>query len=134
MALAELGRVACRLGDHQRAARHFADALAVYQGLQSRWGMVEGLEGLATVIAGRKQSAGAAWVFGAAAAGREALGLPLLPPADAVAHECALAETRRTAGAAWAPAWETGRSTALNDAVAMVLREWAETSSLAREP
>ena len=84
------------------------------------------LEDIAASLAALGQAPAAARLFGAAAAFRSSIGIPLLPP-DKPDHDRAVAAVRTRLGAAvFAAAWDSGHALAAVDAV-------AEASALARQ-
>jgi predicted ATPase len=100
-ALLELGQTALQRGDLQQAAHHFGEVLTRNRELGSRQALVEGLEGLAAVAAGRGQFALAARLLGAATAEREVKRFPVVPRGDGPALEARIEAARTAALEAW---------------------------------
>jgi predicted ATPase/DNA-binding XRE family transcriptional regulator len=120
LVLHELGLVAQAQGRPQRAARLHRDGLALAWEIGDRRRTAFCLEGLAAAI-GAGRPLYAAWLFGSAAALREAIGTPL-PPAERVAYEHSIAAARAAADqAAFAAAWEAGHALPIQQVVDQAL-------------
>jgi hypothetical protein len=110
--------VLCELGAADEAARLFAEALAICRQLGEHRVMLRCLEGVAIVAGDRGDGGGAALLWGAAAALREAIGMPV-PPSERLAQEVARRRARtHIEAAAWATAWATGQGLTLAEALA----------------
>jgi diguanylate cyclase (GGDEF)-like protein len=125
MALTELGYVVWMQGDQARARVLFGEALTIYQQIGGRLkdGEAGALEGVATLLNERGDSAGAARLFGAAEQMREEYKQPLRPMARP-RYEAAVAAVRRSLPeAALAHAWAEGRRMKLAQALGYALRQ-----------
>lgn len=112
-------RAAAR-GDHERAVRLIADALAVHDELGVQFKVAEDLERLAAVAAGTRSET-AVRLLGAAEALREAIGAPMFP-VDRVECDRAVATTRARLGAEqFEAAWAAGRRLTVEAAVTEAL-------------
>jgi predicted ATPase/DNA-binding CsgD family transcriptional regulator len=123
-----LGGVAWAQGRHQEAARLYAASLQIQRGEAFRSGIAQCLEGLASVCAQRAMAVSrsalargeelgvAARLFGAAAALRQAIGVPV-PPVDRPAHDAALGTVRRELGPELGPAWAVGWAAPLEESI-----------------
>jgi non-specific serine/threonine protein kinase len=121
--LGNLGRVVFRQGEYGRAAALQAEGLLLSRDLGARHLQTLGLEGLAWVAAARGQALRAAWLGGAAAELRGALGTPL-PTAARADHDQAVLAMRAALGEqAFAAAWAEGRSLSLEEAIACALQD-----------
>jgi predicted ATPase/DNA-binding CsgD family transcriptional regulator/DNA-binding XRE family transcriptional regulator len=115
--LAGVAFVARDQGQEERALTHLFEALTLFRDLGDRWMLAHVLEGLAG-IAATWQPERAARLLGAAAALREASGLPV-EPAYLASHERAAAATRAALGdAAFAAACSAGAGLSLERALA----------------
>ncbi len=113
-----LGDVAREEVDDAAAAAHYQEALDLWQELGDKLGIIECLEGLAGVSSDRRT---AARLFGAAAAWRAALDVPLAPAARAM-HEREVEAVRRALGAAaFARETEIGSGQDLAEATTLAL-------------
>jgi predicted ATPase/class 3 adenylate cyclase len=122
-ALTTLGHLARVQGEHARAAALLAEGLALQRELGDQHGIAESLEGLAGVVGVQGQPERAALLFGAAEALRDAMGAPL-PPAGRADYERSVAAVRaQLDAAAFAAAWAEGRSTPLEQAIAVALAQ-----------
>jgi predicted ATPase/DNA-binding XRE family transcriptional regulator len=119
LALHELGVIVCAQGDHARAVALLRDGLGLAWSIGDRRRAAFCLEGLALGRACRPLDA--ARLLGAAAALREALGVPL-PAAERAEYERAIAVVRTGAGpTAFAAAWEKGRAMPIEQVIGDVL-------------
>ena len=123
LSLYNLADVLCDAGDHSRARALHAEALALFREVSHRWGMIVSLEGLARTAAASATDpellSCAARLWGACAAARTALGVPL-PPNEHATYEGAETALRAGLGeAAWAAARAEGHAMALEEAVAL---------------
>jgi predicted ATPase/Tfp pilus assembly protein PilF len=110
--LANLGKVALTEGDYAQARQRFTETLRQGQPLEDKEMLALALEGLAAVVAQRGASNRAAWLWGAAEALREAVGLPL-PPRERPLYEREIEGARAQIDAAtWDQAWQEGRESA----------------------
>src|SRR5215207_9086915 len=122
-ALDNLGWAALVRGDHQRAEALHEESLMLCKELGDKLIGSESIEGLACAAAAKGEAERAAILFGAAEALREAVGYQQTP------RECSLREPylttarSRVGEAAWASAWEEGRSMAFEDVITYALEE-----------
>jgi predicted ATPase/DNA-binding SARP family transcriptional activator len=93
ISLINLGRAAFLLGDTAQAAGFFRDSLALKVALADKEGIAWNLEGLAGVASALKRPERAARLYGAAAALREAIGIPV-PGPDVPLYERIISEAR----------------------------------------
>lgn len=122
VAISLLGIGALRQQDRQRAVRLLSEGLALHIKFGMRLGVATCLEALAEINAHRHPKR-AATLFGAAEALREAVGIPR-PPADRGTYDQTVAVVRaRLGAAAFEAEWAAGRTTSMDDAVAMVLSD-----------
>jgi predicted ATPase/transcriptional regulator with XRE-family HTH domain len=116
-----LGRALLGQRDYRRAIALFRESLPRLVDAGNRDAAAHALQGLAAARAALGDARGAARLFGAAAALREAVGAPLAP-ADRAAHDRDLAATRAALDeAAFAAAWAAGQALPLDQAVAEAL-------------
>lgn len=115
--LHNLGYVAQHRGVLPEALGRFREALALQCGLDNQAGIAECLAGIAGVLAMEGQGEGAARLFGAAEALREAAGA-VLWPANRIEFERTLACLRKSLDEdSLAEAWTLGRRMSLEEAV-----------------
>jgi tetratricopeptide (TPR) repeat protein len=120
-ALDHLGRVALSQGNADEAARCHTVGLALAWEFGDRARVAWCLEGLAAVAATQTDGRRAARLFGTAAALRNVIGAPL-PPSQRSWHGHQLAAARATlAEAAFAAAWDEGRTASLEHVVTRAL-------------
>ena len=81
------------------------------------------LAGLAQVAGAAGDAEGAARLFGAAEALRQAIGAPIHPPESALYESCIEAVRCRLGRQAFEAAWAEGRALSLEQAVAFALEE-----------
>ncbi len=119
--LHNLGHVAHHQGEHERAASLFGESLMLYQELEHRSGIITDLAGLAGVSASQGQALWAAQLFGAVEhiLSQSGEGLEATDQAE-YDRNLALVHSQLD-DAAYAAAWEQGRSMALDQAVAYAL-------------
>ena len=123
--LTNLGNVAHVLGDYARARALFEESLALCRELGEQQGIAANLEGLARLAPAPGTTpailAHAVCLFGAAAALRAAIGMPL-PLNEREGYERATTAVRAAVGeAAWATAWAEGQALTLEQAVSLAL-------------
>jgi DNA-binding CsgD family transcriptional regulator len=131
VSLLYLGHLAQTAGDLATAAVRYDESLALWweEGFQP--GLVEALSGVATAAVARSQPARAARLFGAAAAMREAIGLPAWLP-ERTLYERSLDRLRGTmSDAAFAAAWTAGQAMPAQAAVTEALAGRAPASPAA---
>jgi predicted ATPase/DNA-binding CsgD family transcriptional regulator len=117
--LAGLGRVAMDLGATEQARRHLTRSLRLSHATGARISIARGLEAFASLAGHEGQPELAVQLAAAAAALREAAGLPPLPGARTESY---LAPARRQLGnAAIARLWASGRVLTSEAAVALAL-------------
>ena len=122
-ALTNLGTVAREQGDYGQAAALYKESLALRgTGERDAWGVddeAECLEGLAAVACALGQAERAARLCAAAAALREAIGVPPPSPAVRATYERTVATARAHLDeVTFATAWQEGRAMALEQAIA----------------
>ncbi len=116
--LSNLGEVARDLGEHAAAVAYYREGLGLWADLKDRWNTAATLDGLAGLAAELRRPDAAVRLFGAAAAMRDAAGVPL-PPNERAEHERYLGLAREALGeASFAAAWKAGQSLALEEAIA----------------
>jgi DNA-binding CsgD family transcriptional regulator len=116
--LAGLGRVAMDLGAIEQARRHLTRSLRLSHATGSRIGVARGLEAFAALTGHEGRSELAVQLAAAAAALREAAGLPPLSGARVEAY---LAQARRLGDATVARLWASGQALTSEAAVALAL-------------
>jgi tetratricopeptide (TPR) repeat protein len=130
LALHLLGRIAQRHGDLARASRLLAESLLARHDAAS-YDVPETLEGLASLATaraaqeadGQRHAIRAARLWGAAAAARDALSIPMRPiDQETSSREMSTARTQ-LGEAAWAAAWAEGQAMSLEQAIANALQE-----------
>ena len=121
-ALATLGDLAWRRGDLEQAASVWGQALTIRSRLADRRGIAGCLERLALALAASDHLESAAWLFGAADAQHEALGIELRHDEE-IDHAHLLAATRQRLGDAFEPAWLAGRSATPDEAIARAVED-----------
>jgi predicted ATPase/DNA-binding XRE family transcriptional regulator len=111
------GYAALARNDARRALSSMREGLVTFWELGDPWGVTEGLEGTAAVLARDGNALGAHRIAGAADAQREAAGTRPLP-ADHAVLERALEQVRHDGDPlAWMAAWEEGRTLPVDEAV-----------------
>src|SRR5262249_51860370 len=108
-ALATLGDLAWRRGDVEQAASLWRQALAVRSRLADRRGIAGCLERLALALTADDRLEAAAWLFGAADAQHEVLGIGLRHDEE-IDHAQLVTATRQRLGDAFERAWLAGRA------------------------
>ena len=116
--LAGLGRVAMDLGAIEQARRHLTRSLRLSHATGARIGVARGLEAFAALTGHEGQPELAVQLAAAAAALREAAGLPPLSGARVEAY---LAQARRLGDATVARLWASGQALTSEAAVALAL-------------
>jgi non-specific serine/threonine protein kinase len=112
-----LGEVARRRGDRHAAAGYYREALAQVLATGYPWGVAGVFEALAPLAREIGDFAIAARLYGAAAALRDELGVPVHAP-DRPAHDAAVARVRAAIGPErFAAAWDEGRTRPLPQSV-----------------
>src|SRR5262249_2493210 len=110
ISLDSLGTLAYAQGEYEAACARYHDSLPIRGELGSKEGIAENLEGLAGVLVAGERREQAARLLGAAAALREALGVPPWPH-EREKRERWLSEARAALGdAAFVAAWQAGRA------------------------
>ncbi len=128
ISLHELARVTLVQGDRERAAALEKEALMFRRDQGEMWGIAEGLEGFAAIVWAREQPERTARLLGAAAALREAIGVPL-PAADLSDRDGTLAAVRAKLGdEPLAAAWAQGRAMTFEAALEYAFAESAPSS------
>jgi predicted ATPase/DNA-binding XRE family transcriptional regulator len=128
--LITLAGTASDQGDYRRAAAVLEEALTAAREVGDKRSVAMGLEEMAAVASADGRARQAARLLGAAEALRVVVGAPR-PPADRARCERRIAAARADLGdRAFAAAWDSGRSLALEDAVteALTLVVWPPTS------
>jgi DNA-binding NarL/FixJ family response regulator len=121
--LLTLGWIEQQLAETPATAARFTESLALFQEFGDRPHMLDCLEGIASVAAAHGQAAWAARLLGAAAALREALGVPVAAT-ERPHYERILATVRaQLDSAAFSAAWESGRVLSIDDAVGLARQE-----------
>ena len=107
------------LGDYEEATVVLAEGIRRARHSEDERTLARGVMGVAALIANTSQAALAVQLFAAAAAARDALGLPLRP-AQVASHDRILANLRTKLGArAFASRWAEGESLGIGDAVSL---------------
>jgi predicted ATPase/DNA-binding CsgD family transcriptional regulator len=125
--LAGLGRVAMDLGAIEQARRHLTRSLRLSYATGSRIGVARGLEAFAALTGHEGRPELAVELAAAAAALREAAGLPPLSGARVEAY---LAQARRLGDATVARLWASGQALTSEAAVALALDAPAPSAAL----
>jgi predicted ATPase/DNA-binding XRE family transcriptional regulator len=113
--LINLGHVARDQGSYQEGASHYREALTILEEIGDKGVLAECLEGLAAVDVMSGDPGKAATLFGAAAALREVVAVPL-SPAERPNYDHYLSATRAGLDEAnWLAAWEEGQTMTLDD-------------------
>ncbi|MCX7755203.1 MAG: tetratricopeptide repeat protein [Anaerolineales bacterium] len=134
LALYALGLTALARQDEEHAQSLLRQSLSLYHSLALPSGLVESLEALAEATRRQGQPQRAARWLAAAAAQREALEMPVLPP-ERGRHEQTLAALRTALGqAAFESAWSEGHAVSLEQIVAEALGEERPTEVPAAAP
>lgn len=116
--LSNLGHVAADQGDHQRAIALYRESLELQADVGDLRGIAWSLERIPALPVAWQWPEQAARLFGAAAAARDAAGLPL-PPAGRDWYDRAVAELQARLGeATLQAAWAAGRALPLSQAIA----------------
>ena len=120
MALHNQGHTALRLGEPDRARTLFSESLALYASMDNRRGVCLCLAGLAGVAARHGRAELAAQLLAAVSVHLQPLGAHLMGPADQAEYDWHLAAAKEALGAAaFAAAWDAGRSLTFEQAVAL---------------
>ena len=125
--LAGLGRVAMDLGAIEQARRHLTRSLRLSHATGSRIGVARGLEAFAALTGHEGRPELAVQLAAAAAALREAAGLP---PLSGARIEAYLAQARRLGDATVARLWASGQALTSEAAVALALDAAAPSAAL----
>lgn len=121
LSLRFLGQIARRQQDDHRAAQLFGESLAVDWRSAQGWHVAGSLEGLAGIAVTSGHPALAARIFGAEAALRDTIGVPL-EPALLSDYDACLASARADLGEpAFAAAWNAGRLGGIEHAIELAL-------------
>ena len=115
--LNNLARAVQAQGDSPRAAALWRESLVLSRDLGDRWKIAMALEGLAGLSAARRQPERAAWLYGAAEALREAIGVPLWPSLRAEYDDIVARVGARLGVVAFDAAWAGGRALPLDAAI-----------------
>ena len=119
--LNQLGVLAYREGDHRWAQELLRESLEGHQDLGDRWRAASVLEVLAEVMCAQGRPEPAACLFGAAAAVREAITVPV-PLCERADHEEGISATRAELGeAAWEAAFAEGKAMTFEEVVEYAL-------------
>jgi predicted ATPase/DNA-binding CsgD family transcriptional regulator len=133
-ALHGLGLADMLSGDARQAGVNFLGALQIRLELGDRRGVVESVEGVASVAASLGQPPVAATLFGAASALREQIGAPM-PAPDRPRHEKLVESVRRSLPlAAFSSNWKTGTGLSLPEAADLALAAAREVTSALEQP
>jgi tetratricopeptide (TPR) repeat protein len=118
ISLHNLGKVAESRGDYEAARARYEESLTLHREVGERRGIAECLLGFAGVAAAAGQPERAARLFGAAAALREAIGVPMAP-VDRADYDRHVAAVHAALGeTAFAGAWSAGHDMTLEQAIA----------------
>jgi predicted ATPase/DNA-binding winged helix-turn-helix (wHTH) protein len=120
-ALGHLGQVACSQGDYMRARALLAESMALFRATGDRCGIAACLEAVAEIAGAQSQIAQAARLWGAAAATREAIGIPLAPVGRAHYEWQLTSVCAQLDPALWRDAWAEGRAMTMEQALAYAL-------------
>jgi hypothetical protein len=119
LSLANLGLVALSQGIEEKAAHLFTESIGMFRELGVKQGIATCLEGLAEVATRAGDPERATTLYGAADALREAT-VAIRPPYEDADYQRGLAFTRAALNdAAFAGAWERGRTIDVDQAVEM---------------
>jgi predicted ATPase/class 3 adenylate cyclase/Tfp pilus assembly protein PilF len=119
--LNQLGRVALRSGDIAKARTLFEESLTIFQELGQKRNIALSLVGLAVITSQENQAELAARMFGAAERLLNDIGA-VLDPADRAEYDRGVASVRAQIDpAAFAAAWEAGRTVPLEDVISSEL-------------
>ncbi len=127
LALKTVASVAFELGELASARALYGESLAIEGVLGDRRGIAFSLEGLAEVVAVLGDARRAAGIWGAAERLREEIGSPLAP-IERSHYDRGVVAARASLGddAAFNGAWQEGRVSTLEQAIAIALAEAAE--------
>lgn len=114
------GRLALAQGAHVQAYTMFAEALSILFAVRDDWGTPQGLEGVASAIAGLGHSRDAARLLGAASAVRRRTGSPWLP-AERALLDVVMESLRTALGDGFAGAWSEGEALTRDAALQLAL-------------
>jgi predicted ATPase/DNA-binding CsgD family transcriptional regulator len=113
-----VAEVAAAEGDAPRAQALYEQGVGVAMKAGDQRTLTSGLEGLAATVAAQGNHVGAAYLWGAAEALREALGMPLSPIARALYQRAVAAARSQPGEQAFATAWAEGRTMSPEQALA----------------
>ena len=119
--LNNLGSVLCELGEYAKAGALFRESLLLCQGLGEKGVMAHALEGQAMMVGAQGDGERAARLWGAAAAMRHDLGVPMSPSILAQQAREQQRVRDQMDGALWATAWQVGRTMSSGQAVEYAL-------------
>jgi tetratricopeptide (TPR) repeat protein len=126
ISLINLGHVAREQGDYARATALYAECLTLCRDIGGKSIAAFCLEGLAAALCAQEQPQRAARLFGAAAATRHQIGVPLTP-IERPRHERLVAAVRAHLDPdTFAAAWAAGAALSLEQAIAEALSVDAE--------
>lgn len=118
ISLGNLAAVAHERGHPEQAGALYVESLGLHCQVSDRIGIAGCLDGLARVASTDGHPERAAWLFGAAEALREDVGVPLAP-ADRVNYERSVAAAESAAGElVFRTVWDQGRTTPLDKTIA----------------
>lgn len=120
-ALSALGELAWRRGDAEHATRLWKQALELRRQLRDRRGTATNLRQLGLAAAACGQLQRAAWLWGAAASQRAAIGLELRHDEQAEQAQLVATATQKMGEAAFTAAWTDGQAASVEDAVTRAL-------------
>jgi predicted ATPase/DNA-binding SARP family transcriptional activator/DNA-binding CsgD family transcriptional regulator len=122
-ALLNLGLATLGLGEHEQARGSFQEALLMCQDMGRKPQVIDILEGMASLAGALEEAIRAAYLWGAAEAAREVVGIPLTP-GELVLHEPHLTLARSQLGdEAWQEVLIQGRQMSLEEATVYALSE-----------
>jgi predicted ATPase/DNA-binding winged helix-turn-helix (wHTH) protein len=119
--LKEIGRAECDEGHHDLARKHFTEGITILHGVGNLPGVIDSLEGLASVAAATGAPRRAARLWSATDALRQEIG-NVRTDNESIAYERQLKAVRAILTAeAFNEAWNEGRAMSLDDAVRYAL-------------
>ena len=121
--LADLGTIACELGEHSSAFANFRESLEIFSSLEHRRGVARVLEGLACYALAREDSRRALRLVAAASHVRKMVSAPLTPAEQSKLDQKLLSAWQELGEAEGEKAWTEGYAMPLDNAIRYALLE-----------
>jgi tetratricopeptide (TPR) repeat protein len=119
--LADLGTIACELGDQADAYESFRESLEIYRDLGQKRGIARVLEALACAALSNREPRQALSAAAAAAHLRQTISAPLFPAEQSKLDQQLQRAWQKLGEIEGKKAWAEGTAMALNDAIELAL-------------